>query len=172
MHETSSPPTDVSLRQAVKKELDWTAGVDPSRILVWVTDSVVELAGDVSSVPQMHAATQAALRVTGVTAVANDIVVRPPFKSPVPDRDIARAVRDSLSLSPVLPPSSIKVAVSDRVTTLTGRVDSISQREEAERLAGCVSNVYSVDNQVIIPRRSMPEDDAQGVHESRRPPHA
>lgn len=57
-------------------ELGWTPSVNSDCIGVAVTDSAVTLSGQVTSYPEKQAAISAALRVRGVTAVADEIVVQ------------------------------------------------------------------------------------------------
>jgi len=52
--------------------------------------------------------------------------------------------------SPNIDPAKIKVKVSGRMVTLTGSVNSIAQKEEAEDTAWLVPGVTSVDSEFVI----------------------
>src|SRR5512142_751445 len=78
---TSTPVvrTDPQIRQDVLDELDWDTRVThvyPNEIVVTVKDGIVTLTGRVDSYSKRWAAQEAALRVLGVKAVANDLEVR------------------------------------------------------------------------------------------------
>ncbi|MBC7443508.1 MAG: BON domain-containing protein [Ramlibacter sp.] len=78
-------------------------GLDPAHIGVSVNDGVVTLAGEVSSHAERIAATEAALRVRGVTAVADDLTVRSTAIAEHTDTEIARAVQNVLSWTAGIP---------------------------------------------------------------------
>ena len=68
--------TDAQIQADVLAELKWEPRVQPNEIGVAVKDGVVTLTGTVDSYSKRYAAEQAAHRVRGVKAVANDIDVR------------------------------------------------------------------------------------------------
>jgi osmotically-inducible protein OsmY len=162
----ATPATDAALRDAVIKEFEWCAELDPSHIIVGAQDSVVELAGHVPSLAQVDSATRAAFRVTGVTAVANDIAVHLPTRSTKPDRAIAVAVRDAIRWNTMVPQNRVTVAVTDHVVTLAGEVDYNFQRQEAERIATHTIGVRRVDNRVSLPHHPVPADAAERIREA------
>ena len=75
---TSVTLTDEEIQREVLAELRWDARVQPNEIGVAVKDGIVTLTGWVDSYTKKWAAEEAALRVKGVKAVANDIEVRLP----------------------------------------------------------------------------------------------
>ena len=88
--------TDAQIQQDVLAELRWDARVQPNEVGVAVKDGVVTLTGWLDSFTKKWAAEQAALRVRGVKAVANDIEVRLPGSSERTDADIAAAAARAL----------------------------------------------------------------------------
>ena len=82
-------PTDEQIQREVLSELKWDARVQPNEIGVAVKDGVVTLTGWVDTYIKKWAAEDAAHRVRGVKAVANDIEVRLPTESERTDADIA-----------------------------------------------------------------------------------
>jgi BON domain len=70
--------TDEQIQRDVLEEMKWDARVQPNEIGVAVKDGVVTLTGWVDSFSKRWAAEEAAHRVRGVVAVANDIEVRLP----------------------------------------------------------------------------------------------
>ena len=69
---------DEHIQADVLEELRWDARVQPNEIGVAVEDGIVTLTGRVDSYVQKMAAWDAAHRVSGVKAVANEIEVRLP----------------------------------------------------------------------------------------------
>src|ERR1700704_1909066 len=80
---------DAQIQTDVLAELKWDARVQPNEIGVVVKDGVVTLTGWVDSYTKRWAAEEAAHRVRGVKAVANDIEVRLGISSERNDADIA-----------------------------------------------------------------------------------
>jgi osmotically-inducible protein OsmY len=68
--------TDTQIQQDVLAELKWEPRLLPNEIGVIVKDGIVTLTGWVDSYTKRWAAEDAAHRVKGVKAVANDIEVR------------------------------------------------------------------------------------------------
>ena len=75
---TIGTKTDVQIQRDVLDEIKWDARVQPNEIGVAVKDGIVTLSGWVDSYTKKWAAEEAALRVRGVKAVANEIEVRLP----------------------------------------------------------------------------------------------
>src|SRR5438094_6059633 len=88
--------TDQDIQRDVLNELKWDARLQPNEIGVAVKDGVVTLMGWVDSFVKKWAAEEAALRVRGVKAVANDIEVRLPIDAERTDADIAAAATRAL----------------------------------------------------------------------------
>ena len=93
-----------------------------------VKDGVVTLTGTVDSYFKKWAAEEAAHRVAGVKAVANDIEVR--LTSERTDADIAAAVARALEWDAFIPPDKVKVTVSKGWVTLEGEVEWQYQKQE------------------------------------------
>src|SRR5712664_4670455 len=87
---------DDQIQLDVLDELKWEARVQPNEIGVAVKDGIVTLLGWVDSYTKRWAAEDAAHRVRGVKAVANEIEVRLPSSSERTDTDIAKAVAHAL----------------------------------------------------------------------------
>ncbi|MBU1586551.1 MAG: BON domain-containing protein [Actinobacteria bacterium] len=157
---------DLQLLEAVRKELAWAPEIDDGHLISAVTDGVAELTGEVPSLDQVRAASRAALRVKGISAVANDLCVRTPFRPARTDREIARAVRDSIFWSSRVPRDCVQVVVSDRVVTLTGGLDWNFQRQEAERIAEHTMGVIRVDNRITLPDHPVAADAAERIRDA------
>jgi hypothetical protein len=87
--------TDQEIHKDVIEELRWEQGVDAREIGVAVKDGVVTLTGKVDTYLKKWRAEEAAHRVSGVMAVANDIEVRTIGERT--DTDIAEAAVHALT---------------------------------------------------------------------------
>jgi osmotically-inducible protein OsmY len=100
---------DEEIQKDVLAELKWDAQVQPNEIGVAVKDGVVTLTGWVDSYLKKWAAEDAAHRVSGVRAVANEIEVKlAPERT---DADIAAAAVRALEWDSSVPADKIKVTV-------------------------------------------------------------
>jgi hypothetical protein len=101
--------TDEQIQREVLEELRWDARVQPNEIGIAVKDGVVTLTGWVDAYTKKWAAEEAAHRVRGVKAVANDIEVRLPSSTERTDADIAAAATRALELDALLPIENLDV---------------------------------------------------------------
>jgi osmotically-inducible protein OsmY len=150
--------TDAQIQQDVLAELRWDARVQPNEVGVAVNDGVVTLTGWLDSYTKKWAAEQAARRVRGVKAVANDIEVRLPGSSERTDADIAAAAVRALEWDVSVPADKIKVTVSKGWVTLEGELEWQYQREAAERDVRRLVGVKGVTNLIKIVPRATPSD--------------
>jgi osmotically-inducible protein OsmY len=146
---------DVRLRDSVIRELDWEPEVDDSAIGVTAKDGVVTLTGFIDSYIGKLTAERVVKRVRGVRAVANDIIVR--LKVDVTDTDIATAAALALKLRPGIPPK-VQVAVHNGHVTLTGHVDWLHQKEQAEVTVRYIAGVRGVVNHIDVAPRTVQRD--------------
>ena len=141
--------TDHQLKAAITDELAWTPSVKADRIGVALTDGAVTLSGQVEIYPEKEAALRAAMRVRGVTAVADEIVVQHAWGAHE-DVDIAREAGIAFDQTVVVPSGSVKAAVHDHVITLSGMVDWQFQREAARRAVATLPGVSGVRNRITL----------------------
>jgi osmotically-inducible protein OsmY len=151
---------DHELKAAILDELEWAADVDSDHVAVSVTDGAVALSGEVATYSQRRHAVRAVQRVHGVTAVADELVVRRAHGSRE-DVDISREVATALVVSGFRAADSVKAEVRDRMVTLTGSVVWHYQRTAAEHAVGSVAGVTGVVNAIaLIPRPTLAPADA------------
>ena len=123
-----------------------------------VKNGVVTLAGWVDSYTKRWAAEEAAHRVRGVKAVANDIEVKLPGSSERTDADIAAAAIRALQVDAALPADKIDVTVSKGWVTLKGEVEWQYQKEDAERVVRRLTGVKGVVNSLTVKPRLTPTE--------------
>jgi osmotically-inducible protein OsmY len=141
--------TDEEIQKDVIEELKWDAHVQPHEIGVAVNDGIVTLTGWVDSYLKRWAAQEAAHRVVGVKAVANEIEVRLPSSAERTDVDIAAAATRALEWH-ALSLDKVEVTVSKGWITLRGEVEWHFQKEAAERAVRNLSGVRGVTNLIVI----------------------
>jgi osmotically-inducible protein OsmY len=142
--------TDAQIQHDVLAELEAEPRVQPNEIGVAVKDGVVALTGWVDSFTKRWAAEEAAYRVRGVKAVANDIEVRLPGSAERTDPDIAAAATRALEWDAFLSPERVHATVSKGWVTLKGEVAYPFQREDAERVVRRLTGVRGVTNLVTV----------------------
>lgn len=162
MKVTTHASTDRDIHAAVEAELDWTPDVDAAGIGVAVAEGVVTLTGEVEFYSQRTAAKRAALRVRDVTAVVNDITVRPEPRSSVSEAEIGKAVDYALR-STTNVPESVKAEIEGHAVTLTGQVKWDFQRRAAARAVEHLHGVTSVDNRITLTPRVSAADTKQRI---------
>jgi osmotically-inducible protein OsmY len=165
--------TDPQIQRDVLAELEWDARVRPNEIGVAVKDGVVTLMGWVDSYPKKWAAEEAAHRVRGVLAVANDLEVRLAGGAERTDPDLAAAAARALAWNALLPGEEIDVTVAKGWVTLKGEVEWQFKREEGERAVRNLMGVRGVINQIAVKPRSIPSGLKENIEEAlRRNAHA
>jgi osmotically-inducible protein OsmY len=156
--------TDLEIQRNVLDELKWDARVQPNEIGVAVKDGIVTLTGWVDSYTKKWAAEEAAHRVKGVRAVANDIEVRLPTMAERTDAEIAGAVTRAIEWDAMVPTDQVKVTVSKGWVTLEGAVEWQFEKEAAERAARRITGVRGVTNLIRVqPSKPSPSDIKQRI---------
>jgi osmotically-inducible protein OsmY len=148
--------TDHELQKDVLAELRWEQGVEASEVGVAVKDGVVTLTGKVDTYLKKWRAEEAAHRVNGVIAVANDIEVRTIGERT--DTDIAAAAVHALKWDASLPADKIQVTVDKGWVTLKGELEWQHQKQEAERVIRRLWGVKGVSNLITLKPLASPSD--------------
>lgn len=141
---------DLQLRHDVEAELDWDARLDSRQVGVAVKNGVVALSGHVGSYAERKAAEEVAQSVSGVRAVANDIVIELPASATRTDAEIAEAAADALRANVAVPAERIRVMVREGWITLEGEVALWVQRNAAETALSGVTGVKGISNGIAI----------------------
>ena len=145
--------TDKDLKQHVLNALDWEPSLDASDVGVSVDQAVVTLRGNVSTYSEKLAAERVALRVYGVKAVANDLVVHiaTPFERT--DTEIAQAAVAALQWNTLVPKDRLTVTVAKGWLTLNGNLDWQYQKDAAAKAVAHLTGVKGVTNNVTVQPR-------------------
>lgn len=158
---------DPQIQQDVLNEMKWDTRVEPNEVGVEVDNGIVTLTGTVSSWAKKVAAQEAAHRVAGVLDVANDLVVKIAGSTERSDTDIAAAVRNTLQWDVFVPDKDIQSSVAGGFVTLTGVVDTATQREDAARAVRNLAGVRAVDVQITLRQHEVtPEELRAAIHDA------
>ena len=154
--------TDSNLKTAIVAELAWTAGVNGTHIGVSVDQGAVTLSGEVESYPERRLAEHAAMRVHGVTSLAEELTVRSNWGT-LNDADVAREASHALD-SAINVPASVKAAVHDHRVTLSGEVAWHFEREAALRAVRYLRGVDGVVNLILVKPTVSTTDLKSSIH--------
>jgi osmotically-inducible protein OsmY len=138
------PDPDIARDAVARLRNELPLFADDIKILVkhgWLT-----LEGAVEWNFQRDRAEAAVRRVNGIKGVSNMIVVNPL----VTPSDLKREIEDAFKRNAELDANNIQVEVSDGVVTLKGKVRSLAERQEAQRVAWWAPGVTRVDNRLVV----------------------
>jgi osmotically-inducible protein OsmY len=155
--------TDLELQRDVIEELKWESSIKASDIGVSVTNSVVTLSGYVDSFTKKKAAEKAALRVAGVTAVAEDIVVRLGASDKKSDTEVAQAIITAIRWNNIIDENKIKVKVESGWVTLEGEVDWSFEKNAIEHSIENLIGVRGISNLITISSKLKTTDIKQKI---------
>jgi osmotically-inducible protein OsmY len=144
---------DKDLKQHVENALDFEPSVDATDIGVSVDQGVVTLRGNVASYAEKIAAERVTLRLYGVKALANDLVVRLASIHQRTDTEIAQAALHALKWLTTVPDDRVTVTVKDGWVTLAGTVDWQYQKDAAAQAIRDLTGVKIVTNEVRVQAR-------------------
>jgi len=142
--------TDKELQTTVTEELLYTPSIDATGVQVQARDGTVTLSGEVASLPERLAAERAAMRVRGVKAVQDKLVVHTSSAASASDDDIARAAGSLLEWAVDVPANAVQAGVRDHKITLSGSVTWEYQRDAAARAVMYIKGVTGIDNKISL----------------------
>ncbi len=149
--------SDFKIQKDVMSELNWDPGVTAARISVTADNGVVTLTGSVPHFSEKASAEEAAQRVGGARAVADEIEVRILDSFMKSDADIAEAALQAIEWNYRVP-GGIKVSVDNAWITLRGEVDSEFQRKASQEAVSKLQGICGVRNLITIKTVAMPAD--------------
>lgn len=137
--------SDEEIAKAALNALKWNYSV-PDNVKVAVSKGWVTLEGQAEWDYERDAAKNAVSELLGVRGVTNNIEL----KTKVQSSDIKTRIEDALKRSAEAEGREISVAVKGDKVTLTGKVHSFSEIEDARLAAWNAPGVMTVDNQLVI----------------------
>jgi osmotically-inducible protein OsmY len=138
--------TDTDLVKTALHALASDVRVPGDRIIVTVKEGVVTLDGEVEWAHQKEAAESALGHLLGVSGILNEITVKPA----VSPAEVRQKIVAALGRHALFGEDRIVVEAADGKVTLSGHVNSMIEREEAERITWAAPGVAQVDNRLIV----------------------
>lgn len=155
--------TDAELQKDVMEELKWESSLNPSEIGVSVNNSIVTLSGTVDNFTKKIAAEKAALRVEGVKAVAEDLVVKLGTINTKTDSEIAQAIANAIKWNNIINEDKVKVKVEDGWVTLEGEVDWTFEKNAIKNSIESILGVRGISNLISISSKIKATDVKQKI---------
>jgi osmotically-inducible protein OsmY len=137
---------DADIARAAENVLDWNVSVPNGRLKLTVEKGWITLEGAVDWQFQRVTAEKALRHLFGVRGISNQIVMVPQT-TPV---EVAARIEAAMKRSAKVDAQAIKVTLLDNKITLSGKVRSWAEREEAVRAAWAAPGVFEVTDQLRI----------------------
>jgi osmotically-inducible protein OsmY len=149
--------SDSKIQRDVENELKWDPSVTDSQISVTSKEGVITLRGSVPHYFDKSMAEEAAERVGGVRAVADEIEVDIVNSYERNDSDIAEAALNALEWN-YAAPRGIKVTVENGWITLKGVADWDYERVASKNAVKSLLGVRGVSNNITLKEKVQPSD--------------
>lgn len=130
----------------VLKALKDNWSVPNDKVTVKVEDGWITLEGELPWHYQKEAAKNAVNYLTGVKGVINNIKIKSETHNTIEKKDVENALARNWSINA----NDITVKVTGTKVTLTGKVNSWYQKDEAGRIAWNTPGIWSVDNELLV----------------------
>jgi osmotically-inducible protein OsmY len=142
------------LLESVLAELEGDPRIDAGKIAVLAGyDGTVSLTGSVRSYAEKCWSEELVRRVPGVSAVANELVVRLTIGDYRTDAMLHRIVTDVLDALCAMPDVRPTVSVQDGWVTLIGAVDWPFQKQAAEESIRQIAGIRGITNDIRVEPR-------------------
>jgi len=142
--------TNQDLQKDVQDAINWEPLLNAAQIGVTAKDGVITLTGTVDSYSKKLEVEDAAKNVSGVKAVAEEIVIKYNDYSKKTDTEIADEIIKAWKWNWEVPEGKIKVKVEQGWVTLEGEVAWNYQRQAAKNIIKNHSGVMGVINNITI----------------------
>jgi len=126
--------------------LAWNATVPRNAVKITVHDGRVTLSGDVNWQFERRAAEDQVRKLTGVSAIINNVRLLPSVHS----GDVKVRIENALKRSAEIEANAIAVSVDGGTVALDGVVHNWAEREATERAAWSAAGVTAVRNRLAI----------------------
>jgi len=146
-----TPLPDEIKKQKIIEQLVWNDSVNANEISVKVNGDSVLLEGMVPNYATKISAAADANLVSGINVVENNIKVQFPVTSNLPDdREITENAKNQLHWNSKIVSGKIEVDTKDGIVSLSGKTDSLWEKNEAENIISEVYGVVGVVNKLEV----------------------
>jgi osmotically-inducible protein OsmY len=142
--------SDLEIEKDVCAELDWVSALKKSEIGVSVSDGIATITGVIDSYHKKRIAKNTVLRIAGVRAVADDLLVRIEDQNKRTDTQIAKAAINALNWQSEIHADKIKIFVEDGWVTLEGSAENLLQKKMAKSTLEKLQGVRGVSNLILV----------------------
>ena len=142
--------TDSQIQKDVMAQLKWEPFLNASEIGVAVKNGIVTLSGQVDSYLKKIAAEDAAKKIAGVKAIAEDIQIGVSPSNKKTDTEIAEAVVNALKWHTAVQEEKIKIKVENGLVRLEGEVEWEYQKTNAKSAVANLAGVNGVINLIVV----------------------
>jgi len=138
--------TDKEIAKAVVAAFEWNTAIPEKDIHIELRNGWVFLNGEVRYDYQRKAAKRLAQDILGVKGVVDKITVNNNNTSIHVKENIANAFERLADIDA----ANIKIEVKGNTVVLCGKVNSLAEKEEADRIAYAANGVYRVENDIEV----------------------
>ena len=138
--------TDKEIAKAAINALTWDNSVPEDEITLKVEDGWIYLSGELKYFYQKDSARKAVENLMGVKGVINTIQI----KQAVEPTQIKEKITKAFERSAEVTAKNVTVLIDGHTVTLRGTVNSIAEKDEAQRAAYFAPGVYEVKNELKV----------------------
>jgi osmotically-inducible protein OsmY len=138
--------SDTEIAAAVLNALQWNSAVQDEKIKIKVEDGIVKLEGEAEWEYQRNQAKRSVESLLGVNGVLNLITLKPRVNAEGVEQKIKAAFQRHASIDS----KGIHVTVNGSKVTLSGKVRSFKEQEDAADAAWAAPGVIAVENNLSI----------------------
>jgi osmotically-inducible protein OsmY len=138
--------TDGEIAAAAAHKIAWSTTIPKGTVEITVRNGWVILEGEVEWWFQKNAAETVVRSILGINGVSSSISIKPTDKIPA----VGMGIEAAFDRNAMLDASKIRIEIVGSKVILHGIVRTLTQREEAERIAWAAQGVFSVENHLAI----------------------
>lgn len=138
--------SDKEIAKAAADALKWNYSVPEDKVSIKVDNGWVYLTGEVQWAYQKDSAKSAVENLLGVRGVSNAITL----KQAVEPFQIKERIKKALQRSAEVEAQNINVVVDGHKVKLSGKVHSLTEKDEARKAAYFAPGVYEVENELEV----------------------
>lgn len=139
--------TDTEISNSALNAIEWNASVPNNNVIIEVDNGWITLVGELEWAYQRDAAKRTVEYLPGVKGVTNNITLK---QSMIKPQDIQQKIKKAFDRSASIDAKNINVDVHDHKVTLTGKVHSITEKNDAEKVTFNAPGVYIIQNELEV----------------------
>ena len=137
---------DTEIAETILNALKWHSAINEEKIKVKVEDGIVTLDGEVDWDFQRNSAVMQIENLIGVKRIVNNITI----KSGIVPKELKQKVNSAFHRSATIDSEKINIEVAGSKVTLTGKVRSWAEKNDAENAVWAAQGVNKVENNLEI----------------------